>query len=370
MSPLPRQVYVVIGGEGFLGRAVVLDLLKRNASLPADQEPHEIRVLDIRHVNKSDDDLAKLKFCIGDICDLEFVRESLRGATTVFHTASPLVTAPAKVHKAVNIDGTSNVIEACVQEGVPNLVYTSSASVIFNGQPMINGDETTPYAQPFADYYSETKSIGEKMVLDANGRELEGGAGKFLTCAIRPSGIYGPGDRQTTPGCVGAFRKKTPIYIQIGDNTNLTDFTDVANVVHGHMLAADRIVADREYAESKIGGEVFIVTNDAPTAFWSVMRAFWAQTGPVPSGPWIVVPTWLCQKICSFMQILVGFGLLKREAPFFFGLTYTERYYNIQKAKTVLGYRPIVSQDEGIRIAVQSFLAAEQEAAANANKTN
>ena len=58
----------------------------------------------------------------------------------------------------VNVLGTQNVIDACVIQEVPRLVYTSSASVIFEGKDLVNVDETTPYAAKPMDYYTGTKA--------------------------------------------------------------------------------------------------------------------------------------------------------------------------------------------------------------------
>lgn len=58
---------------------------------------------------------------------------------------------------AVNVLGTQNVIQACHKNLVPKLVYTSSASVVFDGSDLNNVDESAPYAKRTLDYYTETK---------------------------------------------------------------------------------------------------------------------------------------------------------------------------------------------------------------------
>jgi sterol-4alpha-carboxylate 3-dehydrogenase (decarboxylating) len=79
----------------------------------------------------------------------------------VFHcaTAAPAAanTANRKLMHDVNVKGTQNVIEACIAQRVPKLVYTSSASVVFDGNDLINVDESAPYASKPIDYYTETK---------------------------------------------------------------------------------------------------------------------------------------------------------------------------------------------------------------------
>ena len=74
------------------------------------------------------------------------------------------------------------------------------------------------------------------MVLKANNNQ----AGGLKTVAIRPAGIFGIGDRQALPGFFEVLRTGKTKF-QVGDNTNLFDWTYVDNVVHAHLLAADKL---------------------------------------------------------------------------------------------------------------------------------
>ncbi|NXS28557.1 NSDHL protein, partial [Pomatostomus ruficeps] len=116
------------------------------------------------------------------------------------------------------------------------LVLTSSASVVFEGKDIKDGSEDLPYARNPIDYYTETKILQEKEVLGANDPDSD-----FLTTAIRPHGIFGPRDPQLVPILVQAARSGKMKFI-IGDGQNLVDFTYVENVVHGHILAAEKLL--------------------------------------------------------------------------------------------------------------------------------
>ncbi|NXA01089.1 NSDHL protein, partial [Nesospiza acunhae] len=93
------------------------------------------------------------------------------------------------------------------------LVLTSSASVVFEGTDIKNGSEDLPYAQKPIDYYTETKILQEKVFAN---------------------------DPQLVPILVQAARSGKMKFI-IGDGKNLVDFTYVENVVHGHILAAEKL---------------------------------------------------------------------------------------------------------------------------------
>ena len=126
--------------------------------------------------------------------------------------------------------GTKNVIDACIRCKVKRLIYTSSPSVVFDGvHGILNADESMPYPDKvcliwiisfflfhwfiliydswldvfllqFNDSYSETKADAEKLVMRANGRD------GLLTCCIRPSSLFGPGDKLLVPSLVAAAR--------------------------------------------------------------------------------------------------------------------------------------------------------------------
>jgi sterol-4alpha-carboxylate 3-dehydrogenase (decarboxylating) len=199
---------------------------------------------------------SNVTFYIGDISKLEdvsnaVVKVSVRdalglrhglvhtniqsGAQVVIHTASPTHGLGAAIYELVNVTGTKNVIKACQDARVPKLVYTSSAGVIYSGKEnLIDADERLVYPKVALDAYNDTKARAEELVLASNG---ESGV---LTCALRPSGIFGPGDRQAISGFHSVI-KNGQTKFQIGSNQNLFDWTYVGNVAHAHLLAADKL---------------------------------------------------------------------------------------------------------------------------------
>jgi sterol-4alpha-carboxylate 3-dehydrogenase (decarboxylating) len=319
----------------------------------------------------------------------------------------------------VNVTGTQNVIDGCIDAGVKKLVYTSSGGVIYNGESdIIAADERLPYPDTALDAYNETKVKGEKLVLQANGTD------GLLTCAIRPAGIFGPGDRQMITGFHNVMLKGQTKF-QIGYNTNLGDFTYVGNVAHAHLLAVDKLgttyhnpsfsepiesvdlslgshriptsdarplgpntspteadqlaarrfqdkswvdpsdlrpvlrgrmdhFADQanstdEHGGIEVAGQSFFITNGEPIYFWDFARTIWKQLGHVP--PYTIA-----------MPVAIGL-LLATLAEFFSKITGKEpgftrfrvsqatqnRYYDIEKARRLLGYEPIVGLNDGMK---------------------
>ena len=82
----------------------------------------------------------------------------------VFHaaTAAPSVqnAQTEALMMAVNVEGTQHVVQACQRQRVPKLIYISSASVVWDGQDLIDVNETIPYARRNPDFYAKTKVTG------------------------------------------------------------------------------------------------------------------------------------------------------------------------------------------------------------------
>lgn len=234
MSSASQTKCLVTGGNGFLGRWIVQELIKRT--------DYAITILDI-FIPADAINTDRITYLTGDIADAAAVRTALKGHHICMHVASPPHHFPAEKFKRINIDGTQNVIDACLAENVGRLIYTSSASVLSDGSALVNADETAPIPKTFIETYSETKAIAEDMILKANCHRL-------LTCALRPSGIFGPGDTQGTPGFMDVLKKGQHV-LQVGDNSGLFDWTYVENVAYSHILAAEKLIPG-----SKVDGQV------------------------------------------------------------------------------------------------------------------
>ncbi|EPQ54527.1 3-beta hydroxysteroid dehydrogenase/isomerase [Gloeophyllum trabeum ATCC 11539] len=268
MSTQPKDIYLVIGGSGFLGRHIVDKLLARGDS---------VSIFDI--VQRYHD----VPFYSGDISEEAQVAQAVQksGATCIMHVASPPhgIDDPALYWK-VNVDGTQAVINAAIANGVRKLVFTSSAGVVFNGEDLVNIDERLTPPEKSMDAYNESKAKGEQLVLAANGK------GGLLTVALRPSGIFGPGDRQVMHGLSQVFARNQT-HFQIGDNTNLFDWTYVTNVAHAHLLAADKLVPPKQLTEEETQS---IINYYLPTVSLTTGSHRQPTSVARPLGPYVEPP--------------------------------------------------------------------------------
>jgi sterol-4alpha-carboxylate 3-dehydrogenase (decarboxylating) len=203
------------------------------------------------------------------------------------------------------------------------------------------------------------QAIAEQNVLSANRSPA---SPSLLTCAIRPAAIFGEGDVQTIPGTLSAYTANKTGF-QLGDNNNLFDFTYVRNIAHAHLLAAYALLVTSQSSTApldmeRVDGEVFIITNDQPVYFWDFARAVWKAAGSEKGTEHV----WVIGKDIGLVLATVlewGTWLVGKDTPFkrrIVRYTSMTRYYDCSKAKRRLGYRPIVSLQEGIQRSVNFWL--------------
>lgn len=326
---------LITGGQGFVGRALV----ERFADLG-----HEVICADVRGSAYRDD----VRFLTLDIRDASALRAACSGIDSVIHSASLVHTKHNRQADvwAVNLTGTQNVLDACRAQGVARLVYISSASVVYEGRDIENGDERLPYARIAQAPYADSKLSAEKAVLAASGRD------GVLTCALRPHVVFGPGDNRFIPAIVhkaqqGRLRR------EIGRRDKLSDFTYIDNLVDAVVAAEARLRPG-----SVVAGQAYFITNGEPMAFFTFVERFLAELGYPPIRG--RVPYWLAYGVAAFaeaLDTLKGGTLGAEDGLTRFAVRYlhTHHYFCIDKARRDLDYRPAVSLDDGIRATAQAL---------------
>ncbi|XP_019417426.1 PREDICTED: 3beta-hydroxysteroid-dehydrogenase/decarboxylase-like [Lupinus angustifolius] len=346
---------VVTGGRGFAARHLVEMLIHSNtysvriADLGStiDLEPSEqLGILGEALTS------GRAQYVTLDLRNKEQVLKACEGAEVVFHMAAPNSSINSlQLHQSVNVQGTKNVIDACLELKVKRLIYTSSPSVVFDGIHGIhNGNETLPYPPSHNDHYSATKAEGEGLVIKANGKD------GLLTCCIRPSSIFGPGDKLLVPSLVDAARAGKSKFI-IGDGNNLYDFTYVENVAHAH-ICAERALASEGKVSEKAAGEAYFITNMEPIKFWEFLSLILEGLGY--ERPRIKIPASVIMPIAHLVELiykLLGpYGMkVPQFTPSRVRLLSCSRSFDCSKAKDRLGYAPIITLQEGLRRTIDSY---------------
>jgi nucleoside-diphosphate-sugar epimerase len=234
--------------------------------------------------------------------------------------------------------GTKNLLEAARAKGVQKFVYTSTPSVVFNKEDLLGVNEETPYATEFLNAYSETKTMAEKLVLESNDNE------SFLTCAIRPHLIWGPGDPHLLPRVI--HKGKEGKLRIVGDGENLVDIVFVENAAWAHVLAFEHLKPG-----SSVCGEAYFVGQERPVKLWDFINQVLAQVKVEPVMKSIDVRSayrlgWVLEKVFKAL------GIQRPEPPMtrFVALNLGKsHYFSHEKAKRDFGYTPRVSIEEGLK---------------------
>jgi len=235
---------IVSGGSGFVGLALVRRLSGMG---------HEVVAL-ARHDSPAVR-RAGARMVVGDICDLPFIIQASKGADTFFHVAAKAgVWGSWDEYQRINVTGSANVIEACRQNAIPRLVYTSTPSVVFSGASIRGAGEELPYGRRFLCHYARSKAMAEAEVLRANGPGLR-------TVALRPHLIWGPGDTNLIPRIVE--RGRAGLLRQVGDGTNRVDISYIDNVVEAHILAEKDLACAGRGA-----GRAYFISQGEPVNLW------------------------------------------------------------------------------------------------------
>ncbi|NIX76816.1 NAD-dependent epimerase/dehydratase family protein [Microvirga terricola] len=236
---------VVIGGAGLIGSHVVDELRKEDVG--------QILIYDnfVRGTveNLADalrDPRVKIFEVGGDICQTDILNAALKDADGVFHLAALWLLQchdyPQSAFR-VNVEGTFNVIDACVKNGVKRLVYSSSASVYGDAveEPMT---EDHPFNNK--NFYGATKIAGEAMVRSFHHRYGLDYVG------LRYMNVYGP--RQDYRGAYIAVIMKMLDAIErgggptiLGDGTEAFDFVSVRDCGRANVCAMNADATDRFY---------------------------------------------------------------------------------------------------------------------------
>ncbi|NOX35806.1 MAG: NAD-dependent epimerase/dehydratase family protein [Deltaproteobacteria bacterium] len=315
---------LVTGGGGFLGKAIVKKLIKKKISITSFSRSFypDLESMGVMQVQ-------------GDLTDKKAVAKAFKNTDAVFHVAAkPGIWGPFEEFFRANVLATQNVISACLENKIKQLIYTSSPSVIFDEFDMENIDETAPYPGRYLAPYPETKAMAEKLVKHASKKGLN-------SIIIRPHLIWGPGDNHLVPGIIKRAKKLK----RVGRKDDLVDTIYVDNAADAHILAFQKLLED-----PSLSGNIYFVSQDEPVSKWQMANAFLDAAGLPPVQGHVSARTaYIAGSIFEFVYKVFN---IKKEPPmtrFAAKELATSHWFDISRAKKDLGYYPKVSTKEGLQ---------------------
>ena len=233
---------LVIGGAGFIGSHVVSELLKHDVK--------EVVIYDnfargkVSNISKQlEDPRCSVFEDGGDVRDVDILDKAMQGIDGVFHLAAMWLLHCKDYPRTafeVNINGTFNVLEACVRNNIKRLVYSSSASVYGNA---VEIPMTEEHPLNNRNFYGATKIAGEAMCRAFHDRyDLE-------YVGLRYMNVYGPFQDQTAaytgviPILLNQIEKNETPEIN-GDGTQAYDFISVRDAARANICAMTSNVND------------------------------------------------------------------------------------------------------------------------------
>ena len=257
---------LITGGGGAVGSNIVDQLVQAGAE--------EIVVLD-NFVRGRRQNLAwalangPVRLVEGDIRDRELVAELTRGIDVVFHQAALRITQCAEEPRLaleVMVDGTYNVIEAALREGVRRIVAASSASVYGLAEQFPTDESHHPYANDTL--YGAAKTFNEGLLRSFHAMQ------DLDYVALRYFNVYGP--RMDIHGVYTEVLVRWMERIStgnapliLGDGSQTMDFVYIGDVARANVLAAAADVSD----------EVFNVASGTETSLLELARLLIAVMG-------------------------------------------------------------------------------------------
>jgi len=317
---------LVTGATGCLGRNLVERLLTTG---------HDVRASGRNPRIGAELEKAGADFRPASLEDADAVAGICRDREIVFHCGG--LSSPWgswRDFESANVTGTRNVTEACRRAGVERLIHVSTPSIYFGFAGQRDVAEDAPLPKQPVNHYARSKLMAERIVDNAGRRGLR-------AITLRPRGIFGPYDTALFPRLIRVARRgSVPLF---NNGRAVVDVTFVGNVV-------DAMIACIDAPPSAIGRK-FNITNGEPMAVGDLLQTTFnalnidAAFRPVPYRAGLAFAA--AAELLAILNPRKAEPILTR---YVVGLLALDQTLDISAARGSLGYAPLVSIPDGLRI--------------------
>jgi len=315
-----KNPVLVTGALGFIGRRLVNRLL---------EEKYEVVAFDLPEQSIPAEWEGKARYVAGDIANIQDVSTVAADAGTIFHLAAIVGDWGAEdLHHRVTVDGTELLLE---QARIYNCRVLMTTSIVVYGDKIDKGicHESLELGKTFGPY-SRSKQAQEMLAEQYIKKGLR------LT-VIRPANVYGAGSKPWVNDLSKVLRSGAPTLIG-GGNFN-AGLVHVENVVELMLLAATNNIAI---------GEIYNICDEESVTWKEYTTAIASFIGVSKPKS---IPKWLARIIASLYENLWRLFNRQSRPPLThesLNLVGSHHQITIEKAKTQLGYRPVINYQQGL----------------------
>ncbi|HUE88016.1 MAG TPA: NAD-dependent epimerase/dehydratase family protein, partial [Vicinamibacterales bacterium] len=315
---------LVTGATGFTGGHLASTLARRGDDVRALVRPGSLEKF-----HRSPLAALGITAHSGDLTDAPAVARATQGVEVVYHVAATYREAGQReqAYRAVNVQGTRNVLDAAARAGARRVVHCSTGGVHGHvANPP--ADEDAPFNP--GDVYQDTKLEAEQLAADYRR------SGAIEVVIARPIGIYGPGDTRFLKLFRGLARGRFPM---LGSGEVFYHLSYIDDLVDGFRLCGEVPAA---------AGGTYLLAGPRYTTLNELVNLIAKELNVNPPRVhWPVWPFWTAGLVCEAVCIPLGIEppLYRRRVDF-----YTKsRAFETTRARTELGYAPQIDLEEGIR---------------------
>jgi len=225
---------LITGATGFIGKTLTQKLAEDGHMVHAMYRSEE-KAKTIEHRN--------VRLFKGDITDYSSLESAMGSCEVVFHMAAyaKVWAKDSATFNRINVQGTVNVLDAALREGVRKIVFTSSAGVF---GPSVNGivTEKTERKISYFNEYEIAKALAEEKISEYINRGLD-------IVVVNPTRVYGPGILNESNGITKMIKKYSEGKFRWipGNGKSIGNYVYVDDVVEGHILALEKGKSGERY---------------------------------------------------------------------------------------------------------------------------